>query len=76
MQEHIERLRDTWGWHSIALDDSLVCLATAYSIVRLNRQDFLEDMRSTECLKCPNLHLSETLSTELCFTAERLLGDE
>ena len=33
-------------------------------------------MAGTEGLQCPDLHLSETLSTELGFTAERLLSDE
>ena len=33
-------------------------------------------MRSTECLDCPDLHLSETLTTELCLTTKWLLSDE
>ncbi len=33
-------------------------------------------MRRAECLKRPDLHLSETLSTELRLTTERLLCDE
>ena len=33
-------------------------------------------MAGTECLECPNLHLTETLATELCLTSKRLLCDE
>ncbi len=33
-------------------------------------------MGGTVCLQCPDLHLTETLATELRLTAERLLGDE
>ena len=33
-------------------------------------------MAGTEGLECPDLHLSESLSAELCLTSERLLCDE
>ena len=33
-------------------------------------------MSSTEAFECPNLHFSETLTTELCFTTKRLLSNQ
>ena len=33
-------------------------------------------MACTKGLKGPNLHLTKTLSTELCLTTERLLGNQ
>src|SRR5699024_8925456 len=38
--------------------------------------DRLQGVGRTVCLQCPYLHLSETLSAELCFTTERLLCNE
>src|SRR5699024_5249233 len=45
-------------------------------IVGFDCQDFLQGVRSTICFKCPYLHLTEALSTELCFTTKRLLCNE
>src|SRR5512137_2943810 len=33
-------------------------------------------MSCTECLKCPYFHFPKPLSSKLCFTAKRLLGDK
>ena len=76
MEKHIERLRDTRCRHRLALDDSLVGLGPSGNVIRLDCQDFLKRVSCTECLKCPNLHLSESLTSELSFTSERLLSDE
>ena len=45
-------------------------------IVRLDSQDLLEDVRSTEGLKSPYLHLPEALATMLGLPPEGLLRDE
>src|SRR3989338_7762263 len=33
-------------------------------------------MRSTVSLECPDFHFSKTLSSELCLSSKRLLGDK
>ena len=76
MQQHVQGLGDAGSWHGITLDDGFVGLAAARNVVGLDGQDFLQHMRSTECLDSPNLHFSETLTTELCLTTEGLLRDE
>ena len=76
MQEHVERLWDAWCRHWVALNDSLVSLRTAHCIVGLDCQNFLKHVAGTECLDSPNLHLTETLTTELCLTTEWLLRDD
>ena len=76
MQEDIERFRYARCRHSVALDNSLVRTASSRHIVRLDSKNLLKYMACAECLKSPDLHLSETLSAELCLTAEWLLRDE
>ena len=58
------------------LDDGLVGLASTGNVVGLDSDDLLKDVGGAECFERPNFHLSETLSTELCLTAEGLLSDE
>ena len=58
------RLRDI-----LSLDDSLVCLNTSNHVVRLHGEHFLKRICSSVCLKGPDLHLTETLASELCLTA-------
>src|SRR5690349_14921222 len=76
VHQHVERLRDVRLPHVLALNDRLVCFRTTDNVVGLNREDFLEDVRRTECLDRPHFHFSETLTTELCLTTQRLLRDE
>ena len=73
MQEHVERLWYARSWHWIALDDCLVSLRAANGVVGLDCQNLLKHVAGTECLDSPNLHLTETLTTELCLTTEWLL---
>ena len=74
--QHVERLGQTRCRERLAFDDGLIGAGTTGDIIGLDGEDLLEHMCGTVCLECPNLHLTETLTTELCLTAERLLGDE
>ena len=76
MEEHVERFRNAGCGHWIAFDDSLIGAATSSNIITLDGEDFLQHMASAKCLESPNLHLTKTLASELCFTTKRLLSDE
>ena len=76
VDKYVERLGDAWRGLVVALDDGLVGLGTAHNVVRLDGENLLQDVRCTEGFKGPNLHLSETLTTEVGLTAKGLLGDE
>ena len=60
----------------VALDDRLVDLRAARHVVRLGREQFLEDVRGAVGLERPDFHLAEPLSAELRLAAQRLLRDE
>ena len=76
VEKHVERFGDSCRWHSLAFDNRLVGLGAACDVVGLDSDDLLENVGGTECFERPDFHLTETLATELGFTAERLLGDE
>src|SRR5690349_12288338 len=76
VHQYVERLGDVRLPHVLALHDRLVCFRTADNVVGLDCENFLEDMRRTECLDCPHFHFAETLTTELRLTTQRLLCDE
>ena len=59
-----------------AFDDIFVHFGTAVHVVRLHSQHLLQRVCRAVCFQCPNLHLAETLATELSFTAQRLLGNQ
>ncbi len=59
----------------LALDDRLVDLHAAGDVVGLDRQEFLEGVCGAVSLKGPHLHLTESLTTELRLTTQRLLRD-
>ena len=72
-KKNFEGFRDTWLRDIVTFDNCFVSLHTTYNIIGLHCQDLLQSVGSTICLQRPNLHLSETLSTELSFTTQRLL---
>src|SRR5580693_9087403 len=74
--QHVERLRHAGLDCRFALDDGLVDLGAAIHVVRLGRQQFLQDVCCAVCLQRPHFHLAETLSTELRLAPQRLLGDQ
>ena len=76
MQQHVERFRYSRSWQRFALDNGFVGLRTSGDIIRLNGQDLLQDMGSTECFDSPNLHFTKTLTTELGLTTQRLLCNQ
>ena len=59
-----------------AFDDVFVHFGTTVHVVRLHCQHLLQRVCCTVCFQRPNLHLTETLATELGFTAQRLLGNQ
>ena len=75
-KKYLEGFRNTRLRNIITLNDRLIGLHTAYHIIRLHCKDLLQCVGCTICLKCPYLHLSETLSTKLSFTTQRLLCNQ
>ena len=57
----------------LTLDDGLVGLHTSHHIIGLDGQNLLQRVGSAVRLQSPHLHLTETLSAELGFTAQGLL---
>ena len=76
MQEHVERFGNARSGHGIALNNCLVGTATSCDVVTLDGEDLLKHMAGAKGLKCPNLHLTETLTTKLGFTTKWLLSDK
>ena len=75
-QEHLEGFRDTRFRDVLTLDDGFVSLHTSYHIVGFHRQDLLQRVGSAVGLQGPYFHLSETLTAELGFSSQRLLGNQ
>ncbi|SCZ18068.1 Uncharacterised protein [Acinetobacter baumannii] len=57
----------------VTIYNILIDASTAFNVIRLHCKHFLECICCTVCFKCPHFHLTETLTTELCFTTKRLL---
>ena len=74
--EHVERLGQPRRERRVALDDRLVDLGAAGDVVRLRREQLLEDVRRAVGLERPHLHFAEALAAELRLAAQRLLRDE
>src|SRR5271168_1644975 len=74
--QHVERLGHARLNTRFALDDGLVNLRAAIDVVRLRREQLLQDVRRTVRFQRPNFHFAEALSTELRLAAQRLLGDK
>ena len=74
--EHVERLGQPRRERRVALDDRLVDLGAARDVVRLRREQLLEDVRRAVRLERPHLHFAEALAAELRLAAQRLLRDE
>ena len=60
----------------LALDDVLVDLGTAIDVIGLDGEHFLQHVRRAVGFQCPHFHFTETLTTELSLTTQRLLRDE
>src|SRR5262249_518888 len=76
LDEHVEALGDAGFESIVAAHDRLVDLGAAGNVVRLDGQHLLQGVGRAIGLERPHLHFTEALSAELCFAAERLLGDE
>src|SRR5690554_3017510 len=60
----------------VAINNVLVHLGPAVNVVRLDGEHFLQGIGGTVCLQGPHFHLTETLTTELSLTTQRLLGNQ
>ena len=76
LDKNVERFRHTCLEIVLALDDGFVNLGPASDIIRLDRQHLLQGVGGTVSFQCPDLHLTETLTTELRLTTQRLLRDK
>ena len=76
MHQNVEGFRDARFGHIFTFNDRFISFCPSLYIVRFNGKNFLQDVGSTKGFKCPDFHFTETLATELRFTAERLLRDE
>src|SRR3989344_5164356 len=76
LDQHVEGLGHARLHTVIAIHDVLVHLGTAVHIVRLHCEHFLQSVSGTVCFQCPDIHLPETLTTELRLTTQRLLGNQ
>src|SRR4051812_42440415 len=74
--QHVEGFGQPGCERRVALDDRFVNLRAADDVVRLRRQQFLEDVRRAVGLERPDLHFAEPLSAELRLAAERLLRNQ
>src|SRR5690606_9429453 len=74
--QHVEALWQARIKGEITFDDRLIDSSTTLNVVRLNGQEFLKRVGCAVRLDCPDLHLTESLTTELSLTTERLLRDE
>ena len=76
LDEHLEGLGHARRLDLLALDDGFVCLDASEDVVRLDREQLLQDVRGPVGLERPDLHLAEALAAELRLATERLLGDQ
>src|SRR6202008_1233079 len=76
MQQYVEGFRYTRSWHIFTFNNCFVSFSTTNNVIRLDSKHFLKNVCCTECFQCPNLHLTKTLTTELCFTTQRLLSNK
>src|ERR1017187_3183486 len=74
--QYVERFRHARFDGGLALDDGLVDFRAAIHIVRLRRQQFLQDVRGAIGFERPDFHFAETLSAELRLAAQRLLRNQ
>src|SRR5580765_5044923 len=76
LDEDLEGFRNPRWLDLLPLDDGFVRLDASEDIVRLDREQLLEDVRGPVGLERPDLHLTEALAAELGLATERLLGDQ
>src|SRR5258708_6261148 len=74
--EDVERFGHARLDTRFGLDDGLVNFRAAIDVVRLRREQLLQDVRRALGFQCPDFHFAEALAAELRFAAERLLRDE
>src|SRR5208337_482712 len=74
--QHVERLGNARLHRGFAFDDGLVDFGASVYIVRLRRQQLLQDERRAVRFQSPDFHFSETLASELRLATQRLLRDQ
>ena len=76
LDQNVEGLGEPGFEEVVALDDLLVHLHASRHVVRLDGEEFLQQVGSAVGFEGPHFHFPETLAAELRLTAQRLLGDE
>src|SRR5450631_3227296 len=76
MHQYIEGLRYARPGDTIAFHDGFISFRTADDIIRLEGKQFLENIGSAVGFEGPHFHFTESLTTELCLTTQRLLCNE
>src|SRR5476649_2114818 len=76
LDQNVERFRETRLEGVLPFDDCLVHPGPARHVVRLDGEEFLQRVSSAVGFHGPDLHLPESLSTELRLAAQRLLGNK
>src|SRR3989344_9250202 len=76
IEQDIERCGEIRLTDVLAFDDRVKRGGASENIVGLHGQHFAKDMSGTITLERPHFHFSETLSSSLRLSAERLLRDK
>src|SRR5271157_856053 len=74
--QHVERFRHARLHRGLAFDDGLVDFGASVNVVRLRREQLLQDERRAICFQSPDFHLSEALASKLRLATQRLLCDQ
>src|SRR5450830_414201 len=74
--QHVERFWHASIDHVITFNEVFVDFGTSIYVIGLDCQHLLQDVRRAICFQRPNFHLTETLTTELCLTAQWLLSNQ
>ncbi len=73
MHQYIKMIQVYQARNVISFHDRLISLGTTDNIIRFDGKQLLQDVGCTVCFQGPHFHFTETLTTELCFTTQRLL---
>src|SRR5690606_25449769 len=76
LHQYAEAGRDTGFFNRLALDDGFIGFHAALNIVGLDGKHFLQGVGCAIGFQCPHFHFTEALTTKLCLTTQRLLGNK
>src|SRR4030042_5859455 len=69
----MERFRNPWFKGCITFPYCFLHTCPACNIITFDSQKLLKSVSSSVCLKCPHLHFTKPLPSELCLSSKRLL---